>query len=887
MNEAQRLYEVGESERKKYLRDIGKPIAPFADSHKKKAIEAFHQAAKLGSKDAYYRLATTACVSLSSEQFSRTTDEKYAKSSWYLEAISYLESAAKLGHEDAIFCYGNYLLKYSENREQGIQWLEKAMANQHPEAFDVLFNYYKERELYLPLYTLLQKHEPKTDAEWVQWKHVDTMMKACEKLGYDDEYSRKLQLLCDHERITYMDIMVKKKMLQEQYEDVFELCKKMAKRSREYSYSLVENARDRLYLIAKNNQIENAAKRYWDFLSECAKEDPYKVWAEGYMGIAIAEGIGVEKDEKKGFTQLLELKKSGVGEYPYRASNLLGDYYYLGKVVPQDFAEAKKYYEAGTRWDKELMAYNEETKQFYCMAGWVIQPNDRSMWRIIETTYCNFKLGNYEDVVAQSTDSMMQDAPLAIQENLGWCYFNGKGTKVDYKKATEIFKKGVELNSAYSMYMLGKCHEVNKQMDLALEMQERAYATQATGIYAYEVGNILYIYKKDYVKAKEWYQKAENLQYSAATVKIKEIDKLLEEKRKAKEQLEKKAREEKAKEEKAKKQKEEDVIVLELDPKQQKELEEASRKLKKAADELKETLENGGAERLRNLLSPKENVVEEKVITYETSAKEELESLIGLDSVKQQVQSLERLIQFNAIRKSKGLSVNDISKHMVFTGNPGTGKTTVARIIAQIFKENGILSKGQLIETDRSGLVGQYIGETGQKTTTVVKSALGGVLFIDEAYALVPEDGGKDFGQEAIATLLKLMEDNKDDLVVIVAGYHDEMNRFIDSNPGMKSRFTTHIDFPDYKPEEMQQIFERLLKKGDYVLGEGATDKLMQLWATSTEYVNAGNGRAVRNVYEKAILNLSNRVMESGDIDDASVVTIKAEDIPSAESVFY
>ena len=186
------------------------------------------------------------------------------------------------------------------------------------------------------------------------------------------------------------------------------------------------------------------------------------------------------------------------------------------------------------------------------------------------------------------------------------------------------------------MYMLGKCHEVNKEMDKALEMQERAYATQATGLYAYEVGNILYIYKKDYVKAKEWYQKAEGLKYTAATAKIKEIDKLLEEQRKAQEQREQKAREQKAKEEKAKRQKEEeDVLVLELDPDQKRELEEAGRRLKETAEELKHVLENGGAEKLRNLLGQKENKVEEKVIQYETSAKEELESLIGLDSVKQ------------------------------------------------------------------------------------------------------------------------------------------------------------------------------------------------------------------------------------------------------------
>ena len=880
MNEAERLYELGESERQKYLRDIGKAIAPFAESHKKKALEAYEQAAKLGSKDAYYKLAICQNGALSSEKFIVYDNEKYADSSWYKQRMEYLLAAARLGHVDAAFCYGKYLLLYTEQKEEAIEWLKKALSFQHPEAFELLLNYYKQNEMHEALYELLRQQEPTTDAEWVQWKHVGLMMNVCEKLCYDNLYSKGLQRLSDAGNLTYMDIMVKKKILEEKYEDAFSLCQKMTKIPTLYQGNITEAARDRLYTLVKNNRIDNGAKSYWEFLSECVKEEKHRVWAEGFMGVAIAEGVGAEKDEKKGFTQLLELKKQGKEGFPLRASNLLGDYYYLGKVVPQNFAEAKKHYEAGTKWNQQVLYYDQDKKEFYHQAGWEIQHADRSMWRIIETTYCNFKLGNYKDVVAQSNSLEMQDAPLTIKENLGWCYFNGQGTAVDYKKATEIFQKGVEQNSAYSMYMLGKCYEVNKEIDRALAMQEKAYATKAAGLYAYEAGNLWFHTKKDYDKAIEWYKKAEGLQYTAATAKIQEINKLLEDKRKAEE---KKAKQQEAKKKKA----EEDVIVLELDPDQQKELEEASRKLKKAADELKETLENGGAEKLRKLFAQDENKVEEKVVHYDTSAKEELESLIGLDSVKQQVQSLERLIQFNAIRKSKGLSVNDISKHMVFTGNPGTGKTTVARIIAQILKENGILSKGQLIETDRSGLVGQYIGETGQKTTQVVKSALGGVLFIDEAYALVPEEGGKDFGQEAIATLLKLMEDNKDDLVVIVAGYHDEMNRFIDSNPGMKSRFTTYIDFPDYTPEEMQQIFERLLKKGDYILGEGATDKLMQLWKTSADYANAGNGRAVRNVYEKAILNLSNRVMASGELDDESFVTIKAEDIPAAETIFY
>ena len=284
--------------------------------------------------------------------------------------------------------------------------------------------------------------------------------------------------------------------------------------------------------------------------------------------------------------------------------------------------------------------------------------------------------------------------------------------------------------------------------------------------------------------------------------------------------------------------------------------------------------------------SPKKETFTTPTQNFSGSGHEELDKLIGLTNVKKEVSVMEHLIKMNQMREKQGLPTSNVSKHMVFTGNPGTGKTTVARIIAQIYKENGILTTGQLVETDRSDLVGRYIGHTAPKTTEKVKEALGGVLFIDEAYALTPEDGGNDFGQEAVNTLLKLMEDHKDNLVVIVAGYKEEMNRFIDSNPGLKSRFTTYIDFPDYSSEEMQQIFDHIACKNQYVITEGARTKLMNLWDTSHECANAGNGRAVRNVYEKVQRLQATRLFESGHTDMNALITILPEDIPSPEEVF-
>ena len=189
-----------------------------------------------------------------------------------------------------------------------------------------------------------------------------------------------------------------------------------------------------------------------------------------------------------------------------------------------------------------------------------------------------------------------------------------------------------------------------------------------------------------------------------------------------------------------------------------------------------------------------------------------LDSLIGLAGVKDEIGKLQSFIKIQLLRRSQGLKTSPISYHCVFTGNPGTGKTTVARIVAEIYRELGVLKKGQLVETDRSGLVAEYVGQTAVKTNKVIDSALDGVLFIDEAYSLAPS-APADFGSEAISTLLKRMEDDRDRLVVILAGYGDEMQTFIDSNPGLQSRFNRYIHFDDYSAEELMAIFELNLKE--------------------------------------------------------------------------
>ena len=240
-----------------------------------------------------------------------------------------------------------------------------------------------------------------------------------------------------------------------------------------------------------------------------------------------------------------------------------------------------------------------------------------------------------------------------------------------------------------------------------------------------------------------------------------------------------------------------------------------------------------------------------------------VDSMIGLGSVKKEIHDMVNMMLINEMRRRKGLKSPVVSRHLVFTGNPGTGKTTIARAIGKIYKTLGILEKGHMIETDRSGMVAGYMGQTAEKVTEVVKKAMGGILFIDEAYSLVSDSEG-DFGQEAINTLLKLMEDNRDNIVVIVAGYTEEMQDFINSNPGLRSRFNRYIQFNDYSDEELLQIFKEYVTKQDFVLEEGTDDVILKAIAglRENESENFGNARSVRNYFENVISNQANRLIQ-------------------------
>ena len=260
---------------------------------------------------------------------------------------------------------------------------------------------------------------------------------------------------------------------------------------------------------------------------------------------------------------------------------------------------------------------------------------------------------------------------------------------------------------------------------------------------------------------------------------------------------------------------------------------------------------------------------------------EELDALIGLPGVKSDVAQLANYIKVQQLRRSQGLRTSDIALHMVFYGNPGTGKTTVARQMAKIYQTLGVLSKGHLVETDRSGLVAGYVGQTALKVKEVIERALGGVLFIDEAYALTSGSQGGDFGAEAVDTLLKMMEDHRDDLVVIVAGYTGPMEKFIETNPGLKSRFNKYLIFEDYTPDQLLQIFKVFSGESDYALTSEAEVKLLrsfeEVYANRDE--TFGNARFARNVFEKSIANLASRVMRVSNPERTTFQLIQPDDV--------
>jgi stage V sporulation protein K len=240
------------------------------------------------------------------------------------------------------------------------------------------------------------------------------------------------------------------------------------------------------------------------------------------------------------------------------------------------------------------------------------------------------------------------------------------------------------------------------------------------------------------------------------------------------------------------------------------------------------------------------------------------------------------LLEIQKKRTSEGLKNTEITLHTVFSGPPGTGKTSVARLLSRIFKHLGFLSKGQLVETDREGMIAGFVGQTALKVNKVVEDSLGGVLFIDEAYSLTQNSFGNDYGSEAVNTLIKRMEDQRDELAVVVAGYTEPMKIFIESNPGLRSRFNRFFEFNHFSPSELLQIFESIATKSDFVVTDDAKEKLNDTFEMLFEKRDEsfGNARVVRNLFEKCVQNQANRIIKIKKLSKKTLKTLTMEDIP-------